>query len=134
MAKININGNIIENQTHIRNEQKKFYSTLYEKKEKIHPSIDFFNNNIDKLSEIEKDKCEGQLTEYECAIALKQMKNAKSPGSDGITTEFYKIFWQDIKTYFINSINHSFTNRNLTELQKQGLITLLPKPNKDIKM
>ena len=62
------------------------------------------------------------------------MQNAKSPGSDGITTEFYKIFWQDIKTYFIKSINHSFANRNLTELQKQGLITLLPKPNKDIKL
>ena len=34
MAKININGNIIENQTHIRNEQKQFYSTLYKKKKK----------------------------------------------------------------------------------------------------
>ena len=57
------------------------------------------------MSEIEKSKCEGQLTEYECAIALKQMQNAKNPGSDGITTEFYKIFWQDIKSYYLKSIN-----------------------------
>ena len=60
------------------------------------------------------------------------MNNQKSPGSDGITAEFYKIFWQDIKTYLINSINYSFNNHNLTDLQKQVLITLLPKPNKDI--
>ena len=60
------------------------------------------------------------------------MKNYKSPGSDGITTEFYKIFWQDIKTYFVNSINYSFEHHSLTDLQKQGLITLLPKPDKDL--
>ena len=47
------------------------------------------------------------------------MKNQKSPGSDGITTEFYKL------------INFSFQKQELTELQKQSLITLLPKPGKD---
>ena len=83
-------------------------------------------NNIDKTS------CESKLTEYECGIALKQMKNSKSPGSDGISTEFFKIFWQDLKTYYINSINYSFEQHSLTDLQKQGLITLLLKPDKDL--
>ena len=58
------------------------------------------------------------------------MKNNKSPGSDGITTEFYKIFWNDIKTYLINSLNYSLQNSELTDLQKQGIITLLPKSGK----
>ena len=62
------------------------------------------------------------------------MKNQKSPGSgsDGITVEFYKLFWNDIKHYYINSINHSFQIGSLTELQKQSIITLIPKQNKDI--
>ena len=59
------------------------------------------------------------------------MKNQKSPGSDGITTEFYKIFWNDIKEYYIKSINFSFQNGEITELQKQSIITLLPKNGKD---
>ena len=59
------------------------------------------------------------------------MKNNKSPGSDGLTTEFYKIFWKHIKTYIINSFNYSLKIGELTELQKQSIITLLPKPNKD---
>ena len=60
------------------------------------------------------------------------MKNQKSPGSDGITVEFYKLFWNDIKQYYINSINHSFQIGSLNELQKQSIITLIPKQNKDI--
>ena len=59
------------------------------------------------------------------------MNNGKSPGSDGITTEFYKIFWKDIKTYLINSLNYSFQQSQLTEIQTQSIITLLPKHGKD---
>ena len=60
------------------------------------------------------------------------MKNQKSPGSDGITVEFYKLFWNTIKPYYIKSINYSFELGSLTELQKQSIITLIPKQNKDI--
>ena len=63
--------------------------------------------------------------------AIKEMKNQKSPGSDGITTEFYKLFWNEIKEHFLKSINFSFQKQELTELQKQSIITLLPKPGKD---
>ena len=87
---------------------------------------------MNKLTDHEKNQCNGLLTEYECSIALKYMKNSKSPGSDGLTTEFYKMFWNTIKPYLINSLNYSFQQKNLTELQKQGIITLLPKSGKDI--
>ena len=50
------------------------------------------------------------------------MKNQKSPGSDGITTEFCKIFWNGIKEYYIKSNNFSFQNGELTELQKQSTV------------
>ena len=60
------------------------------------------------------------------------MKNNKSPGSDGITTEFYNFFWTDLKEFYLNSINASFQTGHLTELQQQSIITLLPKAGKDI--
>jgi hypothetical protein len=59
------------------------------------------------------------FNEYECALALKEMQNNKNSGSEGITIEFYKIFWNDIKTHLINSLYYSFNNENLTTLQKQ---------------
>ena len=132
ITRLNVNGKDITNQSDIRSAQHHFYSNLYKKKRTESSTINFFNDSIKKLNQNNKLKCEGKLTEYECANALKQMQNSKSPGSDGISTEFYKIFWNDIKQHYMNSINHSFDIKNLTELQKQGLITLLPKPDKDV--
>ena len=60
------------------------------------------------------------------------MKNQKSPGSDGITVEFYKPFWNDVKEFYINFINHSFHTGSLIDLQKQSIIALITKQNKDI--
>ena len=32
------------------------------------------------------------------------MQNNKSPGNDGLTKEFYEMFWNEIKNPFMNSI------------------------------
>ena len=60
------------------------------------------------LNEEEKEVCDGLLTEYECGLALKEMQNNKSSGSDSITNKCYQIFWNDIQTYLTNSLNYSF--------------------------
>jgi hypothetical protein len=56
----------------------------------------FFLNDenpfITKISEDQKLFCAGELTKLECLQALKNMKNLKSPGNDGFTTEYYKFF------------------------------------------
>ena len=111
--------------------QSLYYSKLYKKRETKNSNTNFFKDSINKISDEDKGKCEGNLTEYECGLSLKNMKNNISPGSDGITTEFYKIFWNDIKTYLIQSFNFSLQNGELTDLQKQGVITLLPKSGKN---
>ena len=86
-----------------------------------------FNVTSNTLKEEEKLTCEGLLTEDECFKALKEMKNDKSPGSDGITVEFYKTFWDDLNQYLVDSLNFSFVNGHLTDLQKQSIISLIPK-------
>ena len=87
----------------------------------------FFCNEINTLDQNNEAEQSGYLSEYECGIAPKEMKNNKSPGSDGLTADFYKIFWNDIKLFLVKSLNYSYDNKNLTELQKQSIITLLPK-------
>ena len=131
LKQLKIDNNIITEPKDILLQQKMFYHNLYKSKPRSHSNINFFNTNMNILNDEDKQLCEGFLTEIECFLALKEMKNNKSPGSDGLTTEFYKIFWNDIKTYVTNSLNFSFTNGHLTDLQKQSIITILPKTDKD---
>ena len=58
------------------------------------------------------------------------MANCKSPGSDGYPAEFYKFFWNDIGEYLLNSLNESFQVGEMSQTQKQEIITLLPKGDK----
>ena len=75
--------------------------------------------------------CEGEITLAECTKALSMMQNNKSPGSDGLTTEFYRAFWDIISTYVVNSFNYAFNTGNLSISQRQGIISLIPKKKKD---
>ena len=88
------------------------------------------SKNITKLEEREKLACEGLITEEELVSVLKNMKNNKTPGSDGLPPEFYKIFWKETKVYLLRSINAAYHSKELSITQKQGVITCLPKGNK----
>ena len=44
---------------------------------------------LPKLSQEEQHKCEGLVTYEECKNALKSMSIGKSPGCDGLNTDFF---------------------------------------------
>ena len=73
---------------------------------------------------------EGKITYEEAGTVLKNMKNNKSPGSDGYTVEFFKFFWKDLGQYLITAINFNFELKLLSTTQREGLITCIPKPEK----
>ena len=85
---------------------------------------DFINSNyIPKLSEIEKDQCEGLISIDECKDILKTFKKNKTPGNDGLTIEFYEYFWEDISELLVNSYNCAFEHGELSTSQKQAIIS-----------
>ena len=55
------------------------------------------------------------------------MDSNKSPGTNGIPADFYNVFWNGIKLFFLASINTSFEKGLLSISQPRGLITLIPK-------
>ena len=62
--------------------------------------ICFFGESTAKsLDPHEREECEGLLTKMECLQALKTMEPNKTPGSDGLLAEFYKMFWADVSDY-----------------------------------
>ena len=59
------------------------------------------------------------------------IKNQKAPGSDGIPVEFYKMFWVRVGPLVLNALNESYVKEEMSISQKLGLISLLPKKDKD---
>ena len=117
------------------NEATRFYQELYTSKTKAsqgeaYDNTFFFEDNDCYLNDIEREQCEGLLTAAECLESLKTMESNKTPGTDGIPADFYKVFWNDIKPFFLASINASFEKGLLSISQRRGLITLIPKKDK----
>ena len=112
-------------------ETKHFYESLYDKREVEAVNLDDSILNPNKLTDIKRDQLEGLLTYKEAHAAFKQMKNNKSPGSDGFTTEFLKFFFIDIGQFLVRSINFGFEHGCLSVTQRQGVITCIPKEGKD---
>ena len=62
--------------------------------------------------------CEGHFTAKEYFEAFKDMAAEKSPGTDGLTCEFYKVFWEDIEEILSNALNFSYEIGYLTTSQR----------------
>ena len=125
---LEVNGQIIKDEDKIMSCIQLFYTKLYEKSK---ATCDFQNYISDiKLNVLSDDDailCEGKLTENECLEALKAMNLNKSPGSDGLSVEFYRCFWQYIKHMVIDSLNEGYDKQELSYTQSQAILTLLYK-------
>ena len=87
----------------------------------------FGHGNDNVLHDYQQKPCEGALTEKECLEALKDMESDKTPGTDGLPAEFYKVFWKDISTILIKSLNYACEKDQLSITQRRGIIKLIPK-------
>ena len=75
-------------------------------------------------------ECDQAISLEECHIALSNMANNKTPGSDGYTVEFFVFFWEEVKNLILDSYNHALSSGQLSLEQKRGVLTLVPKKKK----
>ena len=124
----------VKHQSEINNKLYKFYKNLF--KENLNTSKEaissFLENiNLPTISNEQALEYEGIISETELLKALKSMKNDKSPGNDGITKQFYEFFWDDIKNSLSNSIKKCFISGEQSTSQKQAVIKLIEKKDRD---
>ena len=115
----------------ILNQCESFYRNLYSSHMNINDTyvndMFFDENNTKVLNPDEQISCEGLLTKEECLQALKSTETNKTPGSDGIPAEFYKVFWNDLSDLLVNSINFAYQTGQFSVTQRRGIIKLIPK-------
>ena len=63
----------------------------------------------------------------EACKAMKSLANNKSPGSDGLSKEFYAKFWNIVGADLVEVFNTAYTVNCLTDSQKNAIVTLLYK-------
>ena len=82
----------------------------------------FFSEVIStSLTDEEQTLCEGALTQKECLEALKKMESDKTPGTDGLPADFYKVFWKDISSFLISALNYLLTLAAFQSHKDEGL-------------
>ena len=125
---VNDEGDVALSDTNILDQLKAFYSKLYSSTDP--KSLDIENyleklNLYHTLSETDSESCEGLITKEECEKALAKMKGNKSPGLDGLSTEFYKTFWNELSDLIVDSFNEAFENGMLSDSRNISVLSLI---------
>ena len=93
-------GNIITKPEEILEVMRRFYQSLYNKKDIKSLSDSKFSEfpkKFNKLSDVEKASLDSDITIEELEKHVFNNGANKSPGPDGYTNEFYKTLWTKIK-------------------------------------
>ena len=135
ICKIIVNDQEITDPNIILNEIN-FYESLFKIGDSKRPYQ--INNFLDKvqlpkLNITEINERDDELSEKELYISLMSMQNDKSPGNDGLTKEFFVTFWEDIKDVFLNLCRTAKRKKELSTSQRQAVIKLIEKKDKDKK-
>ena len=129
---------VITEQKDIEKETQRYYQELFKGQDdqlEIGTIEDFLEDDLaiqcPKLSNAQKSSLERDIDLKELTWYLKNTKANTSPGSSGFSNEFFKFFWRDLKTFIIKYINFSFQTGMLSVSQRLGIITVIPKGDKD---
>ena len=77
---------------------------------------------LPQLSEVDKNKLEGELSVDECRQILKTFSNGKSPGEDGFTVEFYVQFFELLAPDLLKSLNAAISMGRCPFLRGEELL------------
>ena len=109
---------------------KKFYSNLYKLEKKPEKDYDIFLKNIKtKVTQKENEEITKLFSLQEIKEAVDDLKEEKAPGIDGFPGDFYKTFFDILKTEMINLYNDIMRTGKIPKSFKTSAISLIHKGN-----
>lgn len=113
---VNNDGDKITNPKDILEEEERFFEEIYTSRYMDPNCLTFseFFKTENALSEEIAKTCEGVMSVHECELALITMENNKTPGTDGLTPEFYRYSWNLLGSFMGSSFNYAFRNGTLS--------------------
>ena len=120
-------GSITENQSDIKAHIHDFYKNLYKRVQTDDSCFKTISSNLPKLNSEDSQSLDARLTLEEIDTAIVHLENNKSPGLDGLSSEFYQIFWSTLKHDYLSVLNHAISSGTLPHSFRRAVITLIPK-------
>ena len=110
----------------IMNAHEKFYKDLFASSD-IDPAIQqsLLSRVTLRLSDSDRDLCEGDLTLAKATDSLKKASHNKTPGPDGLTVEFYVAFWDRIGPILVPVFNACLADSELCDSMKTSVTRLV---------
>lgn len=131
---VDAEGHTISDNKSILNMEKEYFENIFKENDMDLDPVDLLplsQDDVPTISDLHRLRINSPFTLPEFYDALKDLNKNKSPGTDGLTPEFYLTFWEDLKDEFMESIEYSIEHGCLTDQQRTGVITLIPKKDSD---
>ena len=89
--------------------------------------------NLPRLRKEEMENMNRQITSNEIETLIKYLPTNKNSGPDGFTYEFYQTFREELTPMLFELFHKVTDGRTRPNSFYKAAITLIPKPDKDIK-
>ena len=87
---------------------------------------------VPKINDELKESLDRPITRNDLTMALfKNMSPSKAPGNDGLTVKFMRKFWLQLSPLLMDSLKESWEHGELSNSQKESVIRLIAKKDKD---
>ena len=124
---LNDKGEVITESEGILNYFKTYFANLFEYKDVDDDIIDEFLTDLPCIDQEDKEMLDKCITVDEIVTSLNNFQNNKTPGSDGLTKEFYICFIDKLLPILLELYNVMFENGFMSNSQKLSYISVICK-------
>ena len=124
----NTNGEKVSDLVSILETVQSFYRDLFKKSDVDNESVESILNKVTvEISQSEKQLCDDDILIDEVKGAINSLQPNKSPGSDGLTGEFYKVFADVLAPILLRVYKQMEEEQLVSKSMSTGVLTILYK-------
>ena len=131
----NEKGEVTTDTAEIQRIMRDYYKQLYANKMDNLEEMDKFleKHNLLRLNKEEIENMNRLITSTEIETVIKKFLTSKNPGPDGFTGEFYQTFREELTPILLKLFQNIAEGGTLPNSFYETYITLIPKPDKDVR-